>query len=253
MSAVRFCPEPPVETLKSLKGFYFFYLIEKNIAILKINAIIKAEGRSIMSFKDLKTKAKESLKGHYGEAIKMILVYGLIAFVCGGVIRGILGAAGAKEDIIPFVSEIVTVIYTCLLGFGLESFFLKLSRNEEVTWKELFSKTNMFVSYLVISLLVGIFVTLWSLLLIIPGIIAALGYSQVYLVKLDNPEMGDFDAIKKSKELMKGHKWEFFLLGLSFIGWMILGIFTLGILYLWLIPYMSVTMCNFYNGLVSQK
>ena len=111
----------------------------------------------------------------------------------------------------------------------------------------------MFVSYLVISLLVGIFVTLWSLLLIIPGIIAALGYSQVYLVKLDNPEMGDFDAIKKSKELMKGHKWEFFLLGLSFIGWMILGIFTLGILYLWLIPYMSVTMCNFYNELVSQK
>ena len=50
-----------------------------------------------MSFKDLKTKAKESLKGHYGEAIKMILVYGLIAFVCGGVIGGILGAAGAKE------------------------------------------------------------------------------------------------------------------------------------------------------------
>ena len=65
--------------------------------------------------------------------------------------------------------------------------------------------------------------------------------------------MGNFDTIKKSKELMKGHKWEFFLLNLSFIGWIILGVFTLGILYLWLIPYMSVTMCNFYNELVAKN
>ena len=206
-----------------------------------------------MNFKDLKTKAKESLKGHYGEAIKILLINMVIAAICGGIVGGILGVTGVKEEIMATVLDVVSIIYTCLVGFGLVSFFLKISRNEEVTWKELFSKTNMFVPYLVITLLVGIFVFLWSLLLIIPGIIAALGYSQVYLVKLDNPEMGDFDAIKKSKELMRGHKWEFFLLNLSFIGWIILGAFTFGILYLWLIPYMEVTMCNFYNELVAKK
>ena len=206
-----------------------------------------------MNFKELKTKAKESLKGHYGEAIKILLVDFILAGICGGIVAGICYAAGAKEEITTSVLELVSAIYSCLLAFGLTSFFLKLSRNEEVTWKELFSKTGMFVSYFVISLLVSIFVSLWTLLLIVPGIIASLAYSQVYLVKLDNPEMEDFEAIKKSKELMKGHKWEYFLLGLSFIGWIILGMFTLGILYLWLIPYMEVTMCNFYNELVSQK
>lgn len=98
-------------------------------------------------------------------------------------------------------------------------------------------------------MLTSVFTFLWSLLFIIPGIIASLSYSMVYFIALDNLELSALDVIRKSKEMMRGHKGEYFVLGLSFIGWGILGIFTLGILYLWLIPYMQVTMANFYNEL----
>ena len=90
-------------------------------------------------------------------------------------------------------------------------------------------------------------VFLWSLLFIIPGIIAAIRYSQAFLIKLDDPDLSATECIDKSKEMMNGHKMDYFLLILSFIVWFILGVFTCGILYLWLIPYYSTTICNFYN------
>lgn len=198
---------------------------------------------------ELKNRAKESLKGKYGEAIKLLLITFAISFATGFVI----GFLNLDEDIAELISSIVSFAVAGLLGFGTVSFFLKISRNETVTYKELFSKINMCFSYLAISLLVGLFTALWSLLLIIPGIIAAINYSLVYFVKLDNPELGALEVLRKSKEMMNGHKWDFFVLILSFLGWAILGIFTLGILYLWLVPYMQVTYANFYNSLKEAK
>ena len=198
---------------------------------------------------ELKNRAKESLKGKYGEAIKLLLITFAISFATGFVI----GFLNLDEDIAELISSIVSLAVAGLLGFGTVSFFLKISRNETVTYKELFSKINMCFSYLAISLLVGFFTALWSLLLIIPGIIAAINYSLVYFVKLDNPELGALEVLRKSKEMMNGHKWDFFVLILSFLGWAILGIFTLGILYLWLVPYMQVTYANFYNSLKEAK
>lgn len=198
---------------------------------------------------ELKNRAKESLKGKYGEAIKLLLITFAISFATGFVI----GFLNLDEDIAELISSIVSLAVAGLLGFGTVSFFLKISRNETVTYKELFSKINMCFSYLAISLLVGLFTALWSLLLIIPGIIAAINYSLVYFVKLDNPELGALEVLRKSKEMMNGHKWNFFVLILSFLGWAILGIFTLGILYLWLVPYIQVTYANFYNSLKEAK
>ena len=198
---------------------------------------------------ELKNRAKESLKGKYGEAIKLLLITFAISFATGFVI----GFLNLDEDIAELISSVVSLAVAGLLGFGTVSFFLKISRNETVTYKELFSKINMCFSYLAISLLVGLFTALWSLLLIIPGIIAAINYSLVYFVKLDNPELGALEVLRKSKEMMNGHKWDFFVLILSFLGWAILGIFTLGILYLWLVPYMQVTYANFYNSLKETK
>ena len=198
---------------------------------------------------ELKNRAKESLKGKYGEAIKLLLITFAISFATGFVI----GFLNLDEDIAELISSIVSLAVAGLLGFGTVSFFLKISRNETVTYKELFSKINMCFSYLAISLLVGLFTALWSLLLIIPGIIAAINYSLVYFVKLDNPELGALEVLRKSKEMINGHKWDFFVLILSFLGWAILGIFTLGILYLWLVPYIQVTYANFYNSLKEAK
>ncbi len=212
---------------------------------------------------ELKSSAKESIKGHVFEFFKLCLVYALISFVIGfvgGLLDGLLGTTYVQEQVIMrqtvkntsgLFLAIGELASASLFTFGVISFFLKLSRNEEVTYKELFSKTNLWLSFITISICCAVFVFLWSLLLIIPGIIAGIAYKMVYYIKLDNPEIGTLEAIKKSKEIMSGHKWEYFVLQLSFLGWMILGAFTLGILYIWLVPYMAVTECNFYNNLIN--
>lgn len=202
-----------------------------------------------MNRSELKNKAKESLKGKYGDAIALLLIsYGIVC-----VLGFIIGFSGLDEKTAESVISSLSVVVSSLIGFGSISYFLKLSRNEPVTYRELFSKKNMAGSYIAISLLVGLFTTLWSLLFIIPGIIAALNYSLVYYIKLDNPNLSSMEVISKSKEMMRGHKWDFCVLMLSFIGWEILGIFTLGILYLWLVPYMQVTYANFYNSIKNEK
>lgn len=197
----------------------------------------------------LKENAKKSLQGKYGDAIALLGIMFAFSFALGLVI----GFFRLEEDLASTLSDLCSLLISCALGFGMTSYFLKISRNEPVTYNELFSKTNMFVSYLSISLLVGLFTFLWTLAFIIPGIIASLSYSMVFFVKLDNPDMGAMDVLRKSKQIMSGHKMDYFVLGLSFLGWAILGVFTLGILYLWLIPYMQVTYANFYNSIKDEN
>ena len=198
----------------------------------------------------LKQKAKDSLQGKYGEAILVVLISGLITGVGGGISEfGIQ----FENPFIALFGELLSFVASGLITFGSLSFYLKLARGEEVEFSELFKKTNLFIPYILISLLTGIFTILWSFLFIIPGIIAAISYSQAMLIALENPEIDAMEAIKKSKELMNGHKMDYFVLNLSFIGWIILGIFTCGILYFWLIPYISVTQMHFYDALLEEK
>ena len=206
-----------------------------------------------MSNAELKAQAKQSLKGKYGEAIKMMVVYSLISFVVGFVLGFIAGMLGLSENATDIISSIASFVLSAIFQFGVVSFYLKVSRNEEVTYKELFAKKELWLPYITITILTGIFAFLWSLLFVIPGIIASIKYSQVYLIALDNPELSAKEVINKSKQMMEGHKMDYFMLNLSFIGWAILGVFTLGILYFWLIPYMSVTQSNFYNSIKMQN
>lgn len=196
---------------------------------------------------ELKAMAKESLQGKYGDAIVITILILVISMFTGGV-TGVL-TLNVSENKAEMIENIIGIIIAGLFTFGYLSFFLKISRDEDVEIKELWSKTNMFATFIISSLLVSIFTFLWTLLLIIPGIIAAYSYQMTLYILLDNPDMNVMDAIKESKRLMKGHKMDYFILQLSFLGWIILGAFTVGILYLWLIPYMSVTICNFYNNL----
>ncbi len=197
----------------------------------------------------LKQKAKESLQGKYGEAILVVLISGLITGF--GSVLYEFGAHLGNVFLILF-SELLSFIASGFITFGSLSFYLKVARGEEVEFNELFKKTNLFIPYILISLLTGIFTLLWSFLFIIPGIIAAISYSQTMLIVLENPNIDVMEAIKKSKDLMQGHKMDYFLLNLSFIGWGILGLFTCGILYFWLIPYITVTQMHFYDALVEE-
>lgn len=198
---------------------------------------------------EIKNDAKAKLKGKLGESIKIILILFAISFAVGfvsGLIMAILNIH-TESYVGQIVTNLLSLIISGLFSFGMLSFFVKISRGEEVTYKELFSKTNMCIKFIVASILVSIVVGVGYILLIVPGIILAFGLSQTMYIILDNPKIGTIDAMKQSYEMMKGCKMEYFVLSLSFMGWVILGIFTFGILYLWLIPYMSIAQANFYN------
>lgn len=204
-----------------------------------------------MDFSDLKIRAKKSLSGHWKDTLIVLIVFGVLTGITSTFNIG--NEPSNTEVAVAGLLSLIGLVITCLLGFGYINYFLKLSRDEKSDYRELFSKTNLAVDYFVIALLVGIFTFLWSLLFIIPGIIAAIRYSQAFYIKLDNPDLNAIECIDKSKELMKNHKMDYFLLCLSFIGWAILGIFTLFILYFWLVPYYATTLCNFYNKIKDEK
>ncbi|BCR35359.1 DUF975 family protein [Mariniplasma anaerobium] len=109
------------------------------------------------------------------------------------------------------------------------------------------------VTSIVANILMGIFIFLWTLLLIIPGIIKIYAYSMTHYVIAENPEIDFMDAIKKSEEMMKGHKFRLFKLQFSFIGWFILGVLTFGVGFLFVYPYYSLAQANFYIDLRGKK
>lgn len=116
---------------------------------------------------------------------------------------------------------------------------------------------DYFLGTLLIDILMWIFIFLWSLLLFIPGMIKSLAYSQaiyIYRDAIDRGErIGFLEAITQSRELMDGHKWELFVMQLSFLGWALLVVVTAGIAGIWVLPYSTLSFANYYNELVIQQ
>ncbi len=189
-----------------------------------------------MNRKELKSKALEHLKGHWGFAI-------LAAFLC----MLILGSASGVT------AGIVALVFTAPMLVGLYSVFLDGSRKGKYDIGTLFVgfKDNL-VEKIILSLYKALMVFLWSLLFIIPGIIKAYAYYAAEYIAAEHPDYSFKKCLTESERLMKGHKWEFFVLQLSFIGWMILSIFTFGILYLWIAPYMLATQTEYFIALMGQ-
>ena len=198
-----------------------------------------------MDFAELKQKAKESLKGKWGTTLGVFILYGLATNLVSVIASPKPGTD--PNTTLQFSTNIISIVLTALFVLGYTTYFLKLSRNEEVEVNILWSKVNQFGRAFLATFLIGLAVGLGLILFIVPGIIFALMFSMTMKIMADDPEISAVDAMKKSAEMMKGHKGEYFTLCLSFLGWLILGVFTLFILYFWLMPYMETTMCNYYN------
>jgi uncharacterized membrane protein len=106
---------------------------------------------------------------------------------------------------------------------------------------------------IVANILIGLFTFLWSLLFIIPGIVKAISYSMTPYILAENTDIDAMDAIKQSQELMHGHKMEFFVLILSFFWWFVLCLITAGIGFFFLLPYVKLTITNYYIELRGKK
>lgn len=143
-----------------------------------------------------------------------------------------------------------TLLLMGVIEFGFCAYMLSVTRNDGSDFGKLVSGFNRFGDTCVTGILKGLYTALWSLLFVIPGIIKQYSYAMTMYIMHDNPGISANDAITKSREMMDGHKFDLFLLDLSFIGWWLLGVLTFGILIIFYVePYYQVTRANFYEQL----
>lgn len=190
----------------------------------------------MLKAKDFRMRAWTDLNGKWGTVALITFVYILIMGVCSLLARYYVGTIASFVTAGPFA-----------LSFAIIA--LNVVRGKQVEFKMLFSGFNNFGKAFLLNLLNGIFVFLWSLLLIIPGIIKAYSYAMSIYILADNPEISANEARKKSIEMMHGNKWRLFCLSFSFIGWVLLCGITLGILSFWIVPYMNASFAAFYQSL----
>ena len=214
---------------------------------------------------EYKNSALAALKGNWAPSVVatiIIFARAIIMIVPSAVLEGAGQAATdmghatsatATIGIISFALMLLLplLVYYPLCYVGYSNTFRQLLVNGDArVTSNMFSNTfkgywrNVWGGFLMM-----LFTYLWMLLLIVPGIIKAFAYSMTPYILKDYPELSANQAINLSIKMMKGHKFDYFYLQLSFIGWGLLSILTLGIGYIWLMPYMYASMAAFYEDI----
>jgi len=147
----------------------------------------------------------------------------------------------------------INLIFAGPISFGVAAFFLNLKRVRHGEVQDLFSGFNNFLKYFITNIVKTILIILWTMLLVIPGIIAYYKYSMTWYVFNDDPNLTYMEAIGRSKELMQGNKMALFSLQLSFIGWFFAAIFTLGLGFFPLLAYYKGAEVTFYEELIANE
>lgn len=225
-----------------------------------------------MNASDYRAAARNALAGRW----PMAVLVGLVASLLGGLQSGninfqfqgdsqeqlfstlyqinprlnamLLGAIGVI-GVLAFVYSVVALVLGSVVQLGYVRFNLNLIDGRPAQLSDLFTCFSQMGSAIVLRLLTGLFVALWSLLLVIPGIIAAYRYSAAPYIMAEDPGCGAMEALNRSKALMDGHKMELFVLDFSFIGWHLLNVFTLGLGSLLLTPYTNAARAAFFRSL----
>lgn len=215
--------------------------------------------KEIMDRKYIKERARELVKGQrltfWGGSIVMTIASGIISVIItlvSGLVAGLLTLVGGKflgGLLGTLFSVACTLIATAIsvgLSMGVYNLIKKIAEGDKVEFTDVFGCLSIAVKSAITMFLYALFISLWSLLLFVPGIIAAYKYAMVPFILLDNPEMKAMDILRASKEMMDGHKMELFILSLSFFGWIFLSMLTFGIVGFWVTPWMLVTFGVFY-------
>ena len=198
-----------------------------------------------MNRAEIKNWAKSKIKGHIIELIIPIAVASILSGLS-------IGQQYTFEDgILKVHGGISLGIFFYFVQVGLAYFMVKFIKDEKHEFADLFHYVKDYVRIFVVNILQIIFIFLWCLLLIVPGIIKAFAYALVALLLSDEKynQLGYTEVLKKSEEMMKGHKMDLFVFELSFIGWHILAIFTLFLLEIWILPYYTTAKYKFLNDI----
>lgn len=198
-----------------------------------------------------KNRALASLSGKWDKAIIATVIYLVITVGISQVVSLPFSSSIAGSGSASFLWTVLC--FPLLWGFAV--FFLNIIREKKIDWDSIFDgyKNGEWKRIGGTYLLYYIYVILWMLLLIIPGIIKALSYSMTPFILQDDPTISGNAAIEKSMRMMDGHKMDLFWLFLSFIGWIILSIMTFGIGFILLEPYINTSVAHFYEDLKEQQ
>jgi len=190
------------------------------------------EPAGLLENKEVTRRARVSLGGNWGLCIGATIIYVVILQLV---------------TFLPIIGSLLSFFIAAPLVVGLSSIYLNIIRGFNAEVSQLFDGFKVFGVALGTYFLTTLFTFLWMLLLIVPGIIASISYSMVYFILIDNPGIGAMDAIRLSKEMMRGYKWHYFCLGFRFLGWVLLSLLTFGIALLWVGVYMQTSYAHFYE------
>lgn len=203
---------------------------------------------------ELRAQARERLEGQWGTFVLMTFLMLVIQTILQipGYIGSLLEILSPENVLASLSFSNISNILSLLalpLSWGLTVSLLRNHREESVDLENLFDgfRGGRYTRVFCALFLVHLFTFLWTLLLIIPGIMKAFSYALTPYILLDEPELTARQAITRSCEIMQGRRWKLFCLYLSFIGWGILSILTFGIGFLWLAPYMNASIAAFYE------
>ena len=185
-----------------------------------------------MNFVELKERSKKIYNQDYWQFILVYVIFTSITYIA------------LSSYIIPLL------LIGGPLTFGFITYNINNVRGTKCSLSNLTEGISRFSDLFLVYLLKTGLVLLWSLLFIVPGVIKWISYSQTFFIMHDNTNLTPKEALDFSEKMMVGHKKEFFLLNLSFIGWHLLGILTLGILEVFYVgPYYKTTMSLYYEEL----
>ena len=203
----------------------------------------------MITCKELRQRARNSLDNKiFGKTWLLMIVVTLIT-------GAVSSAEAAVGSIIPVIgTSIAPMIVAGPMAVGTAVYLLNVVYNR----KDKNNLVTLFLSFkngktYVAALLQSVYVFLWSLLFVVPGIVKSYSYSLTYYIMAENPDMTANEAITESRRLMDGYKMKMFLLDLSFIGWMIVGFLTCGIAMIWVGPYMSAARAELYKEIKASK
>ena len=196
------------------------------------------------------------LKGNWTSGVVVVLLLCVAATLCS-IPASLIGLSGSEvsSSISEILNLLVAIFIFYPLAMSMVIMFLSFVKSgEKLSAKGLTLgfKSPLYSKSIVLYLLIAIYTFLWSLLLIVPGIIKSLSYALAPYILAENPELKANEAIEKSMAMMNGHKMQLFLMWLGYVGFALLSIFAFCIPLLWLYPYYQVVMIKFYEEVKSE-
>ena len=205
-----------------------------------------------------KNQALAALSGRWAQAVVCTVVMFLIicalvgpSYIADMSALGMMPMSLSLVEVLTLVGIPVSIflVYPLMLGYAIAFNKLVVEGDDALTGNMFKIMFSGYIRNVWGLFLMSIFIILWSMLLIIPGLIKAFSYAMTPYILKDYPELSANQAINLSRKMMKGHKFDLFWLNFSFIGWIILCALTLGVAYVWLMPYMQTANAAFYQDL----